>query len=278
MSYFEVCVGYLGVVYLDIGWFEVLVIIFVYNEEDGFVVLFVWLYLVFDVFDMLYEVILINDGSCDCLVVMFVDQFYVWFDMMCVVLFNGNYGQYMVIFVGFVQLCGEIVIMFDVDLQNLFEEIGKLIVKMCEGYDYVGLICKQCQDSLWWCKVLQMMNWLCECIMCIKMIDQGCMLCVYSCCIIDMINVCGEVNMFIFVFVYMFVQNLIEIEVVYEECFVGELKYLLYSLIWLNFDFVMGFLVVLLQWLLFIGVILLFGFVVLFVLLFVCCFIVGVEV
>lgn len=53
--------------------FVFLVVILVYNEEDGLVVLFVCLYFVFDVFGILYEVVFVNDGSCDCFVVMLVE-------------------------------------------------------------------------------------------------------------------------------------------------------------------------------------------------------------
>jgi undecaprenyl-phosphate 4-deoxy-4-formamido-L-arabinose transferase len=57
-----------------------------------------------------------------------------------VVLFNGNYGQHMAILAGFEHARGDIVITLDADLQNPPEEIGKLVAKMREGYDYVGSI------------------------------------------------------------------------------------------------------------------------------------------
>ena len=50
---------------------------------------------------------------------------------------------------------GEYVVTLDADLQNPPEEIGKLVGKLDEGYDYVGTIRQQRQDSLWRRMLLQ---------------------------------------------------------------------------------------------------------------------------
>ncbi|CAB3755358.1 glycosyltransferase [Burkholderia puraquae] len=278
MSHLEARAGHPVAGHLDAGRPEVSVIIPVYNEEDGLAALFARLYPALDALDTSYEVILINDGSRDRSAAMLADQFHVRPDTTRIVLLNGNYGQHMAILAGFAQSRGEIVITLDADLQNPPEEIGKLIAKMREGYDYVGSIRKQRQDSLWRRKASQMMNRLRERITRIKMTDQGCMLRAYSRRIIDTINVCGEVNTFVPALAYTFAQNPTEIEVAHEERFAGESKYSLYSLIRLNFDLVTGFSVVPLQWLSFIGVILSLGSAALFVLLLVRRFIVGAEV
>ncbi|AOK29557.1 UDP-4-amino-4-deoxy-L-arabinose-oxoglutarate aminotransferase [Burkholderia singularis] len=257
---------------------EVSVVIPVYNEEAGLGALFARLYPALDALGRSYEVILVNDGSRDRSAAMLADQFRVRPDTTRVVLLNGNYGQHMAILAGFEQSHGEIVITLDADLQNPPEEIGKLIDKMHEGYDYVGSIRKQRQDSLWRRKASSAMNRLRERITRIKMTDQGCMLRAYSRRIIDTINRCGEVNTFIPALAYTFAQNPTEIEVAHEERFAGESKYSLYSLIRLNFDLVTGFSVVPLQWLSFIGVILSLGSAGLFALLVIRRFIVGAEV
>jgi undecaprenyl-phosphate 4-deoxy-4-formamido-L-arabinose transferase len=184
----------------------------------------------------------------------------------------------MAILAGFEESRGEIVLTLDADLQNPPEEIGKLVAKMREGYDYVGSIRKQRQDTLWRRKASRAMNRLRERITRIRMTDQGCMLRAYSRQIIDTINRCGEVNTFIPALAYTFAQNPIEVEVAHEERFAGESKYSLYSLIRLNFDLVTGFSVVPLQWLSFIGVILSMGSAGLFLLLVVRRFVIGAEV
>ena len=257
---------------------EVSVVIPVYNEEAGLPALFARLYPALDALGTTYEIIFINDGSRDKSAAILAEQFRERPDTTRVVLLNGNYGQHMAILAGFEESRGAVVLTLDADLQNPPEEIGKLVAKMREGYDYVGSIRKQRQDTLWRRKASRAMNRLRERITRIKMTDQGCMLRAYSRQIIDTINRCGEVNTFIPALAYTFAQNPVEVEVAHEERFAGESKYSLYSLIRLNFDLVTGFSVVPLQWLSFIGVILSMGSAGLFLLLVVRRFVIGAEV
>jgi undecaprenyl-phosphate 4-deoxy-4-formamido-L-arabinose transferase len=257
---------------------ELTVVVPVYNEEAGLAELFSRLYPALDALGTSYEVIFINDGSRDKSPALLAQQFRARPDTTRVILLNGNYGQHMAILAGFEQSRGQSVITLDADLQNPPEEIGRLLAKMREGYDYVGSIRQQRQDSLWRKKASRLMNRLRERITRIKMTDQGCMLRGYSRHIIDTINRCGEINTFIPALAYTFSQNPIEIDVAHEERFAGESKYSLYSLIRLNFDLVTGFSVVPLQWLSFIGVILSVASAGLFVLLLVRRFMFGAEV
>ena len=257
---------------------ELSVVVPIFNEEAGLAALFARLYPALDALGTSYELILINDGSRDKSAAMLSAQFRARPDVTRVVLLNGNYGQHMAILAGFEHSSGEIVVTLDADLQNPPEEIGKLVAKMREGYDYVGTIRQQRQDSLFRRKASRMMNHLRERITHIKMTDQGCMLRAYNRHIIDTINRCNEVNTFIPALAYTFAQNPVEIEVAQEERFAGESKYSLYSLIRLNFDLVTGFSVVPLQWLSFMGILLALGSAGLFVLLLVRRFVLGAEV
>ena len=127
---------------------EVSVIIPVYNEEEGLAALFARLYPALDALAATYEVIFINDGSRDKSAALLAEQFRARPDTTRVIMLNGNYGQHMAILAGFEQSRGDIVITLDADLQNPPEEIGKLVAKMHDGYDYVGSIRLQRQDSL----------------------------------------------------------------------------------------------------------------------------------
>ena len=257
---------------------ELSVVIPVYNEEAGLTALFDRLYPALDAIDTRYEVILIDDGSRDRSAAMLADQFHVRPDVSRIILLNGNYGQHMAILAGFEHARGEIIVTLDADLQNPPEEIGKLVAKMREGFDYVGTIRAQRQDSLFRRKASAMMNRLRERITRIKMTDQGCMLRAYSRRIVSTINRCGEINTFIPALAYTFARNPTEIDVAHEERFAGESKYSLYSLIRLNFDLVTGFSVVPLQMLSFVGVILSAGSAGLFLLLMIRRFLLGAEV
>lgn len=226
---------------------EVSVIIPVYNEEQGLQSLFDRLYPALDKLGRAYEIIFVNDGSRDRSAMLLKNQFEARRDVTRVILLKGNFGQHMAIMAGFEQVQGKYIVTLDADLQNPPEEIGKLLDRMDEGYDYVGSIRKNRQDDLWRSIASRMMNRLRERITRIRMTDQGCMLRAYSRSIIDAINSAREINTFIPALAYTFASNPTEIEVEHEERTAGESKYSLYSLIRLNFDLMTGFSVVPLQ-------------------------------
>ncbi|MYM26965.1 glycosyltransferase [Duganella sp. CY15W] len=226
---------------------EVSVVIPIYNEQAGLAALFARLYPALDQLGTTYEIVFVNDGSRDNSVSILAEQFRARPDVTRVVLFNGNYGQHMAILAGFEQARGDIMITLDADLQNPPEEIGNLVAKIREGYDYVGSIRRKRQDSAWRTYASKAMNHLRERITNIKITDQGNMLRAYGRNVIDLVNQCAEVNTFVPALAYRFARNPTEITVEHEERAAGESKYSLYSLIRLNFDLVTGFSLVPLQ-------------------------------
>jgi undecaprenyl-phosphate 4-deoxy-4-formamido-L-arabinose transferase len=257
---------------------EISVVIPVYNEEAGLAKLFSRLYPALDALGLAYEVVFVNDGSRDRSAAILADQFRLRPDVTRVVLFNGNYGQHMAILAGFEATRGEIVITLDADLQNPPEEIGNLVAKIREGYDYVGSIRRERQDSAWRTHASRLMNRLRERITKIKMTDQGNMLRAYGRNIIDLINQCKEVNTFIPALAYTFSRNPTEIIVEHEERAAGESKYSFYSLVRLNFDLITGFSLVPLQFFSMLGIMLSIASALLFVLLLLRRFLLGAEV
>ncbi|WP_176647890.1 glycosyltransferase [Duganella sp. SG902] len=226
---------------------EISVVIPIYNEQAGLAALFARLYPALDKLGTSYEIVFVNDGSRDNSVSILAEQFRARPDVTRVVLFNGNYGQHMAILAGFEAARGEIMVTLDADLQNPPEEIGNLVAKMREGYDYVGSIRRKRQDTAWRTYASKAMNRLRERITNIKITDQGNMLRAYGRNIVDLMNQCAEVNTFVPALAYRFARNPTEIVVEHEERAAGESKYSLYSLIRLNFDLVTGFSLVPLQ-------------------------------
>jgi undecaprenyl-phosphate 4-deoxy-4-formamido-L-arabinose transferase len=226
---------------------EVSIVIPVYNEEAGLPALFARLYPALDALGRSYEVVFVNDGSRDRSAAMLREQFQARPDVTRVILFNGNFGQHRAIMAAFEHCRGDKIVTLDADLQNPPEEIGKLLAKMDEGYDYIGSIRRQRSDSLWRHLASRAMNHLREKITRIKMTDQGCMLRAYSKGIVAAINECREVNTFLPALGYTFARNPTEIVVDHDEREAGESKYSLYSLIRLNFDLMTSFSVVPLQ-------------------------------
>ncbi|MDR3410644.1 MAG: glycosyltransferase [Formivibrio sp.] len=223
------------------------VVIPVYNEEASLPALFARLYPALDALDKAYEIVFINDGSRDRSAAMLADQFHLRSDVTRVILFNGNFGQHRAILAGFEHARGEQIVTLDADLQNPPEDIHLLLAQMDIGYDYVGSIRRQRNDSLWRHVASRLMNRMRERITSIKMTDQGCMMRAYSRRIVDTINQCNEMNTFIPALAYTFAQNPTEVTIGHEERHAGESKYSLYSLVRLNFDLMTGFSLVPLQ-------------------------------
>ena len=223
------------------------VIIPVYNEEEGLPALFTRLYAALDALPIGYEIVFINDGSRDRSAAMLREQFQKRPDVTRVILFNGNFGQHMAIMAGFAHARGRRIVTLDADLQNPPEEIGNLMAAMDEGYDYVGTIRRNRQDSAFRRYASRAMNRVREGITRVKMTDQGCMLRAYSRDIVDAMVSSREVNTYIPALAYTYAANPTEIEVAHEERAAGESKYSLYKLIRLNFDLITGFSLVPLQ-------------------------------
>ena len=238
---------------------ELSVVIPVYNEQESLPTLFKRLYPALDALKRRYEVVFVDDGSADRSAAMLREQYGKRPDVSRVVLLQSNFGQHAAILAGFHSSRGEKVVTLDADLQNPPEEIGNLLKKMDEGYDYVGTIRRKRHD-IWWRKTAsRMMNRLRERITKVKMTDQGCMLRAYGRHVIDAINSTSEINTFIPALAYLYSLKPVEIEVEHNERVAGESKYSLYKLIRLNFDLVTGFSVVPLQVFSFFGVIIAAG-------------------
>lgn len=254
------------------------VVIPIYNEQAGLAKLFARLYPALDTLGVSYEIIFINDGSRDASAAILSDQFRLRPDVTRVVLFNGNYGQHMAILAGFEATRGDVIVTLDADLQNPPEEIGSLLAKVREGFDYVGSIRRERQDTAFRTYASRAMNRLREHITHIKMTDQGNMLRAYGRNVIDLINQCSEVNTFVPALAYTFARNPTEIIVEHEERSAGESKYSLYSLIRLNFDLITGFSLMPLQFFSLLGIALSIFSALLFIVLMVRRFALGAEV
>jgi undecaprenyl-phosphate 4-deoxy-4-formamido-L-arabinose transferase len=223
------------------------VVIPVYNEEAVLPTLFARLYPVLDALGLMYEVIFINDGSKDRSVALLRQQFSLRPKHTRVVLFHANFGQHSAVMAGLAYARGDYVITLDADLQNPPEEIGKLIGMLEQGYDYVGTIRQQRQDSWWRRWFSRRINKLRERITPVRITDQGCMMRGYARSVVTALNQTREVNTFIPALASLYAMRPIEVPIAHEERFAGSSKYSLYSLIRLNFDLITGFSVVPLQ-------------------------------
>jgi len=223
------------------------IVIPVYNEEAVLPTLFGRLYPACDALNISYEIVFVNDGSKDRSVALLRQQFSQRPHETRVVMFHANFGQHSAVMAGLAYSRGEFVITLDADLQNPPEEIGKLVGKLDEGYDYVGTIRQQRQDSLWRRWPSKAINKIREWITPVRITDQGCMMRGYARSVVTALNQTREVNTFIPALASLYAMKPIEVPIAHEERFAGRSKYSMYSLIRLNFDLITGFSVVPLQ-------------------------------
>jgi undecaprenyl-phosphate 4-deoxy-4-formamido-L-arabinose transferase len=223
------------------------VVIPVYNEEAVLPTLFSRLYPALDALDISYEIVFVNDGSRDRSVAVLRQQYELRPRQTRVILFHANFGQHSAVMAGLAYARGEYVVTLDADLQNPPEEIGKLVAMLDEGYDYVGTIRQQRQDSWWRRWFSKRINRLRELITPVRITDQGCMMRGYARSVVSALNQTREVNTFIPALASLYAMRPIEVPIAHEERFAGRSKYSMYSLIRLNFDLITGFSVVPLQ-------------------------------
>jgi undecaprenyl-phosphate 4-deoxy-4-formamido-L-arabinose transferase len=226
---------------------EISVVIPVYNEEANLEPLFQRLTVVLDQLGRSYEIVFTNDGSRDRSLELLRGFHQKRPTQVRVIDFNGNYGQHMAILAALERARGEIIVTLDADLQNPPEEIPKLLAKMAEGYDVVGGVRQNRQDTFLRTHLSRLINFVRERTTDIRMTDQGCMLRAYRRPVVEAIVRSGERATFIPALAYKFAARNGEVEVAHAARAAGESKYNYYKLLRLNFDLVTGFTLVPLQ-------------------------------
>ncbi|WP_219952218.1 undecaprenyl-phosphate 4-deoxy-4-formamido-L-arabinose transferase [Dickeya zeae] len=185
-----------------------------------------------------YEILLVDDGSSDNSAVMLTEAAQVPGSHVVAVILNRNYGQHSAIMAGFSHVSGDLIITLDADLQNPPEEIPRLVSTAEQGYDVVGTIRENRQDSWFRKTASRMINHLIQRTTGKAMNDYGCMLRAYRRHIIDAMLHCHERSTFIPILANTFARRTTEILVRHSEREFGDSKYSFMKLINLMYDLV----------------------------------------
>ncbi|MDR1551363.1 MAG: glycosyltransferase [Holosporaceae bacterium] len=220
---------------------EVSVVIPVFNEQENIAQLGARLLKIMDGVRKGYEIIFVDDGSRDETPQELRKLFVRRSDVVRVVTFNGNYGQYVAILAGFGYVRGDVVVTLDADLQNPPEEIPNLLKKIDDGYDLVGGYRAKRQDSFFRTYASRTINFIRAKATGLEMKDHGCMLRAYKKFIVDEVVKTRETSTFITALAQKFAGNPIDIPVAHDERAAGGSKYNLYKLIRIAFDLLTGF-------------------------------------
>ena len=217
---------------------KVSVVIPVYNEQDSLPELLRRTDAACATLGRQYEILLIDDGSSDDSARMLTEAAEAEGSHVVAVLLNRNYGQHSAIMAGFSHVTGDLIITLDADLQNPPEEIPRLVAKADEGYDVVGTVRQNRQDSIFRKTASKMINRLIQRTTGKAMGDYGCMLRAYRRHIIDAMLNCHERSTFIPILANTFARRTTEIDVRHAEREFGDSKYSLMKLINLMYDLI----------------------------------------
>ncbi|MDR0632412.1 MAG: glycosyltransferase [Holosporaceae bacterium] len=226
---------------------DVSIVIPVFDEQENIDLLSSRLLKVMNATGKKYEIIFVDDGSKDATPKKLRNLFKKQPNVIRVITFNGNYGQYVAILAGFEHVRGDVVVTLDADLQNPPEEIPNLLKKIDEGYDLVGGYRAKRHDSFFRTYASKIVNSIRAGATGLEMRDHGCMLRAYKKFIIDEVVKTRETSTFITALAQKFAGNPIDVPVTHEERAAGGSKYNLYKLIRIAFDLLTGFSLVPLQ-------------------------------
>jgi len=226
---------------------KVSVVVPVYNEEGNLPELIQRLTAVMDALGRSYELVFVDDGSRDRSLEILEAAARERAGRMRVLELARNFGQHQAILAAFENVTGDVIVTLDADLQNPPEEIPKLLAKFDEGYDVVGGVRQNRQDSFLRKAASRLVNRATTLITRMRLTDFGCMLRAYSREVVEEINRCDEASTFIPALGQSFARRPTEVPVAHAARRHGESNYSLYRLIRLNFDLMTGFSLVPLQ-------------------------------
>ncbi len=212
------------------------VVIPVFNEQGNLDELIRRCIATCDTMELPYELILIDDGSRDRSVEIITAAAESYRGKVIGVLLNRNYGQHAAVMAGFAHARGGVIVTLDADLQNPPEEIIHIVAKLQEGYDVVGTVRQNRQDSFLRTLPSKIVNRIVQKSTGVLMHDYGCMLRGYRREIVQTMLQCRERSTFIPVLANTFAHKVTEIPVGHSERIVGESKYGFWKLINLQFD------------------------------------------
>ena len=217
---------------------KVSVVIPVFNEQDSLPALIARTCNACASLGLDYEILLVDDGSLDQSAQLIADAAATSAGHIVGVMLNRNYGQHSAIMAGFSHVSGDVIITLDADLQNPPEEIPRLVAAAQEGYDVVGTVRQNRQDSWFRKKASRTINGLIQRVTGKAMGDYGCMLRAYRRHIVDAMLNCHERSTFIPILANTFARKTIELPVTHAEREFGESKYSFMRLINLMYDLV----------------------------------------
>ena len=233
---------------------EISIVIPVFNEEENLPELLDRCLVTCRKIGRSFEIILVDDGSRDRsreILARNADQH----PEVVAVILNRNYGQHAAVFAGLAQSRGETIVTLDADLQNLPEDIPRLLEQIENGADVVGTMRADRHDTFFRRTVSKVNNYIIQKATGVKMHDYGCMLRAYRRPVVDAMLQCKEHSTFIPVLANTFASHVVEIPVDHAPRRNGPSRYDIMKLIMLEFDLLTSMSTLPLRMLTFLGIV-----------------------
>ncbi len=216
------------------------VVVPVFNEEDNLPMLYERLKKVMDGLGKEYEIVFVDDGSRDGSF-RILEGLGAQDSHVKALQLSRNVGQHAAIYAGFSKVRGQVIVTLDADLQNPPEEIPKLLAKIEEGYEVVGGVRQEREDS-WLRKIPSfLVNRIAAKVVGVPMRDYGCMLRAYRRSLIEDMLQYQDVSSFIPALANYLARGSTEVEVEHSSRRSGNSKYHIFKLLTINFDLITGF-------------------------------------
>jgi len=201
------------------------IIVPLYNEEDSVTPLYHAIVNAIDPLHLCYEVLFVDDGSCDDTVLrarkLAEDD-----PRLHILSFRRNYGQTPAMVAGIEHARGEILVTMDGDLQNDPNDIPRFIEQINQGHDIVVGWRHKRQDKLITRRLPSLVaNWLIGKITGVPIKDNGCSLKAYRGDVIKSIPLYAEMHRFIPAMASLAGSRIAEIKVNHRPRRFGSSKY-----------------------------------------------------
>jgi glycosyltransferase involved in cell wall biosynthesis len=204
---------------------DISVVIPIYNEEENVGELVERVSEVMEATGYVFEVILVDDGSCDGTLDLLREA--------CgrvaglrVVALRRNFGQTSALQAGFDHARGRIIVTLDGDLQNDPADVPRLIALIERGADVVSGWRRDRQDTLFLRKIPSLIaNGLIRLLTGVPVHDQGCSLKAYRREVIERLDLYSDMHRFITVLTMWNAAKISEVEVTHHPRRAGSSKY-----------------------------------------------------
>ncbi|HID11951.1 MAG TPA: glycosyltransferase [Candidatus Latescibacteria bacterium] len=203
---------------------DISVVVPLFNEQEGLRELYGRLRRVLEGMGHSWEMVFVDDGSTDGSF-RELETLYREDPRVRAFRFRRNYGKAAALALGFREARGDVVVTMDADLQDLPEEVPKLVEKLDEGYDLVSGWKRRRRDPISKRLPSKVFNWITSRLTGVPLHDINCGLKAYRREVVRELDVYGHLHRFLPILAFRQGYRVGEVEVAHHPRRYGRSKY-----------------------------------------------------